>query len=48
MTIKVQPVGKRPLFFIDEEDHPLAVVQRVGMSKNETQELVSRLLHPKI
>jgi hypothetical protein len=48
MTIKVQPVGKRPLFFIDEEDLPLAVVQRVGMSKNETQELVSRLLHPKI
>jgi len=48
MTIKVQPVGTRPLFFIDEEDHPLAVVQRVGMSANETQELVSRLLHPSI
>jgi hypothetical protein len=48
MTIKVQPVGTRPLFFIDEENHPLAIAQRVGMSANETQELVSRLLHPSI
>jgi hypothetical protein len=46
ITITVQPVGTRPLFFIDEEEHPLAVAQRVGMSANETQELVSRLLHP--
>jgi hypothetical protein len=46
MTLRVQPVGQRPLFFIDEEDHPLAIAQRMGMSANETRELVSRLLHP--
>lgn len=48
MTIRVQPVGTRPLFFIDEDDHPLAIAQRVGMSAHETHELVSRLLHPSI
>jgi hypothetical protein len=48
MTIIVQPVGARPLFVIDEEAHPLAVAQRIGMSMNEAQDLVSRLLHPSI
>jgi hypothetical protein len=46
VTIKVKPVGERPLFFIDEEDHPLAVAQKGGMSMEETQHLVSCLLHP--
>ena len=48
MTVQIQPVGQRPLFFIDEEAHPLAVAQRMGMSANETHELVSRLLHPNL
>jgi hypothetical protein len=46
VTIRVQPVGQRPLFFVDEEDHPLATALRFGMSMEETQELVARLLHP--
>ena len=46
LTIHVRPVGERPLFVVDKADHPLAVAQRKGMSTEETQELVSRLLHP--
>lgn len=45
LAIRVQPVGQRPLFLIDDEEHPLATAQRIGMSTNETSELVSRLLH---
>jgi len=45
LTIHVQPVGQRPLFFVDEENHPLAVAQHLGMSAKDTSELVSRLLH---
>jgi hypothetical protein len=45
VTIRVQPVGERPLLFVDEEDHPLAGTQRTGMSMEETQKLISRLLH---
>jgi hypothetical protein len=45
LTLHVQQVGQRPLFLIDELDHPLAVAQREGMTIKQTQELVSRLLH---
>jgi len=46
VTIRVQPVGQRPLFFVEEEDHPLAIAQRLGMSMEETQDLVARFIHP--
>lgn len=45
LTIRIQPVGTRPLFVIDEADHPLAAAQRNGMTVPETQNIVSRLLH---
>ena len=46
LTISVQPVGQRPLFFVDNEEHPLAKARKNGMTMEETQDLVSRLLHP--
>ena len=46
VTIRVQPVGQRQLFFTEEEDHPLAIAQCLGTSMDETQESVARLPHP--
>lgn len=33
LTMKVQPVGVRPLLLVDEPDHPLAIEQRTGITK---------------
>jgi hypothetical protein len=44
-TIRIQPVGSRPLFFIDEPDHPLAREQREGISLERIQQIASHLMH---
>jgi len=44
-TIRIEPVGSRPLFFIDEHDHPLAVEQRNGISLERVQQIASALMH---
>ena len=46
VTIRVRPAGQRPLFFVEDGDHPLAIAQRLGMSMEEAQEMGARLLHP--
>jgi hypothetical protein len=45
LTIKLQPVGTRPLFFFDEPEHPVAVAQRDGMTLKQVEELAAKLLH---
>ncbi len=45
LTIQLQPVGTRPLFFIDELDHPLAKAQRDGLTIEQGEDLASKLLH---
>jgi hypothetical protein len=45
LTIRVQRLGQRPLFFVDETDHQLAIAQARGMTREETSNLVSTLLH---
>jgi hypothetical protein len=40
----IQPVGTRPLFFIEEE-HPLAGEQLHGITSTRAQEMSSLLLH---
>jgi hypothetical protein len=45
VSIAIQPVGTRPLFIVDEAEHPLAIEQRNGISQNRVQELASLLLH---
>jgi hypothetical protein len=42
-TIRLQPVGQRPLIFIDEPNHPLAIEQRIGISLERVQEIASKL-----
>lgn len=44
-TIRVQPIGSRPLFFIDEPEHPLAIEQRDGISLERVQQIASALIH---
>lgn len=45
LRILVQPVGTRPLFVLEEDEHPLARTQRHGMSRRAAAELTAQLLH---
>lgn len=45
VSIIVQPVRSRPLFVIEETNHPLGVQQQPGISQQEAIELASLLLH---
>lgn len=45
LTIKLRPVGTRPLFLVDDVDHPIAKAQREGMTIKQVEELVAKLLH---
>lgn len=44
-SIRIEPVGSRPLFFIDEPEHPLAIEQRNGISLERVQQIASALMH---
>jgi hypothetical protein len=45
LTIRLGPVGQRPLFSIDEPEHPLAIAQRDGMTLLQAVKLATDLLH---
>lgn len=45
LQINIQPVGTRPVFVIEEEEHLLAIEQRSGISRARATELASLLLH---
>lgn len=45
LRIVIQPVGTRPLFIVEEEQHPLATAQQHGISRLEAMELSATLLH---
>jgi len=45
VTVTLRPVATRPLFFVDDPDHPLGIAQRNGMTIEQAQELASELLH---
>jgi hypothetical protein len=44
-SILLQPVGTRPLFVVEQSDHPLAVEQASGISRNRALLLSSLALH---
>ena len=44
-TIRIQPVGSRPLFYLDEPAHPLTCEQRQGISLERIQQIASRIMH---
>ena len=45
LRIVIQPVGSRPLFMIEEDQHPLAIAQQTGISRQQAAELSATLLH---
>jgi len=45
LKLIVQPVGVRPLFLIEEDQHLLAMQQKSGISQQQAVELASFLLH---
>jgi len=45
LRITLQPVGTRPLFVIEELEHPMASAQSSGLSRREARELAATLLH---
>jgi hypothetical protein len=45
LRIVLQPVGVRPLLFLEDDEHVLAVQQKSGISQQQAAELASFLLH---
>jgi hypothetical protein len=45
LRMLIQPIGTRPLFVTEEDQHPLAVGQRTGISRQQAAELSATLLH---
>jgi hypothetical protein len=45
LRIVIQPVSTRPLFILEEEQHPLGTAQQNGISHLEAIELCATLLH---
>ncbi len=38
LEIQIQPVGSRPLFFLEDQDHPMTIEQRTGLSMEKAKE----------
>lgn len=45
VQVHTMPLGSRPLFVVEPTDHPLAVEQGQGLTMQQVQEKVGRLLH---
>jgi hypothetical protein len=46
VSVQTQRVGQRPQFTVVDEDHPLAVEQRDGITMQRVEEIAERMLHP--
>jgi len=45
LSVQTQRVGKRPHFRVIDEEHPLAVEQRDGITMRRVEEIAERMLH---
>jgi hypothetical protein len=45
VRVQTQVVGRRPHFTVVDEEHPLAVEQRDGISMRRVEEIAERMLH---
>jgi hypothetical protein len=45
VSVQTQRVGKRPHFTVVDEEHPLAVEQRNGITMRRVEEIAERMLH---
>lgn len=48
VKILIQPVATRPLFIVEELEHPLAIEQQTGISERRSQEIAALLLHQEL
>ncbi|MCD0483550.1 DUF2199 domain-containing protein [Streptacidiphilus sp. ASG 303] len=44
--VHTRPVGERPFVELEPTDHPLAVEQRTGITRNRVREIAEAVLHP--
>jgi hypothetical protein len=45
IRIVLRPVGVRPVFIVEDAEHPLAIEQRTGITEQEAVKIASLLLH---
>ena len=45
VKILIQPIATRPLFIVEQLEHPLAVEQQTSISEERAREIASLLLH---
>ncbi|WP_407988795.1 DUF2199 domain-containing protein [Kitasatospora sp. CMC57] len=45
--LHTRPVGTRPFIELEPTDHPLAVEQRTGITRERVQQIAEAVLHPK-
>jgi hypothetical protein len=46
VDVWTQPVGRRPHFLMADQDHPLALEQRHGITMRRAEEIAEQMLHP--
>ncbi len=46
VSVQTQPVGQRPQFRVVDQDHPLAVEQRDGITMERVEAIAEMMLHP--
>ncbi|MFI8515135.1 DUF2199 domain-containing protein [Streptomyces sp. NPDC085460] len=44
--VHTRPVGRRPFVELEPTDHPLAVEQRTGITRDRVREIAEAVLHP--
>jgi hypothetical protein len=44
LEIKIQPVGTRPLFYLLDKEHPMALEQETGLTRQKAEEYACLLL----
>lgn len=46
VDVWTQPVGRRPHFLLIDEEHPLAIEQKNGISMQRAEQIAEQMLHP--
>lgn len=44
--VHTQPVGERPVIELEPTDHPLAVEQRTGITRDRIRQIAEQVMHP--
>jgi hypothetical protein len=44
LEVKIRPAGERPVFLLEEAEHPLTIEQRIGLNSSKAREYACLLL----